>query len=108
MAEQLTPFAAAVETLSPLGIRLEIVPGAYRINFKAGKPATAQEAGDLAAAIELGRDMAKHPPAPPLPPMGPCGRKNTRRGLMMVHNRKIAARRRMAAARAAREAEHEV
>jgi hypothetical protein len=105
MTEPLRPLAAANETLSPLGLTVEIIPGGYRVNYKNARPESAYSTDNLADAIETGRHMAKYPPAPPLPPMGPTGRRNTRRGLMMVHNRKIAARRRRAAARAAREAE---
>ncbi len=105
MIEATTPFEIAKAQLAELGLTLECQPGHYRVNYRGEREATARYASDLAEALDAGRQMAGHAPPPPLPPMGPCGRKNTRRGLMMVHNRKIAARRRRAAARAAREAD---
>ena len=86
-------LAAASEELRACGMQIISKPGEYRVNYRGGKEATAYYTDDLADALSTGKIMAETPPAPPLPPLGPVGRRNTKRGLIMRHNRKIAARR---------------
>ena len=74
-------------------------PGEYRVNFHDGTAKTEYKTDDLADALQHGREMAKTPPPAALPPLGPTGRRTTRRGVMLKHNRKIAAKRRRAAAK---------
>jgi len=72
-------------------------PGAYRFRYvgqDAAAPYLPGEADDLAQAIEVGRELAKSPRPQSLPPLGPMGGTKSRRGAMIRHNRKIAARRR--------------
>jgi hypothetical protein len=90
-------FASVVADLAAKGVRLRAVAGEYSVNFTGGGPLTDYRSDDLADAIEHGRAMARSV-RPAEPPLGPIGRRS-RRGLMIRHNRKIAARR----ARAARQ-----
>jgi hypothetical protein len=91
-----TPFERARVELRRLGVELISAPGSYRFRYvgqDAAAPYLVEEVDDLAQAIEIGRELAKHaPPAPPAP-LGPMGHGPSRRGAMIRHNRKIAARR---------------
>jgi len=92
-----TPFERAKAELRQFGIELISQPGAYRFRYvgqDAAAPFLPGEAEDLAQAMELGQELAKSPRPQSLPPLGPLGRAKSRRGAMIRHNRKIAARRR--------------
>ena len=92
-----TPFERAKAELRQLGIELISQPGVYRFRYvgqDAAAPFFPEEADDLTQAIEVGRELAKRPRPMQLPPLGPMGRGKSRRGEMIRHNRKIAARRR--------------
>ena len=90
----------AAEALKACGMQIASQPGEYRVNYRGGREATAYYTDDLADALSTGKIMAQTPPAPPEPPLGPVGRRNSRRGQIMKHNRKIADQRRRRAAKA--------
>jgi hypothetical protein len=99
-ASRLT-LKAATEELKACGMLIASQPGEYRVNYRGGREATAYFTDDLADALSTGKIMAQTPPPPPELPLGPVGRRNSRRGLIMKHNRKIADQRRRRAAKAA-------
>ncbi len=95
MSDTPLTFQAAAADLRQLGLVIESHPGEYRVNYRHGDEATAYYTDDLTDALATGFVMAQQaPPEPPLPPLGPTGRRQSRRGLMLIHNRKLAARRR--------------
>jgi hypothetical protein len=102
MSDDRLTLAAVAGELSRLGVTIASQPGEYRVNWRGGKEATAYYTDDLADALATGRGMAGRVPPPPPPPLGPTGRRNTRRGMILKHNRKIAARRIAQAARESR------
>ena len=90
----MSDFDDAVKELRALGIEIVQGQGEYHLFYRSrGRRDQGIALTDLAEAIAKGHDMAEHRPAS-LPPMGPTGRRNTRRGKMILQNRKIAARRR--------------
>jgi len=93
----LPPFQAAVEMLRSCGIVLRQLPGAYSVNFRNGAAASEYRTDGLADAVAHGLAMGAAPATEP--PLGPMGKRATQRGKMIVHNRKIAARRRRRDAR---------
>lgn len=98
----LPPYDVAAAELRPLGVKITVGQGEYVLTYRGMRNSPEQHADDLAEAIASGREMAAHPPLAAIAPMGPTGRRHTRRGRMLKHNRWIAARRRAAAARAAK------
>lgn len=89
-----SPYLRARDELKALGMKLRLVPGEYRVNFKHGTPETEYVTEDLRDALRYGREMAKGKhPEPPEPPLGPTGRPNSRYAQMCRQNRKVAARR---------------
>jgi hypothetical protein len=91
-APALPPFQAAVEMLRLRGIVLRQLPGAYSVNFRNGAAASEYRTDALADAVAHALAMGEAPANEP--PLGPMGKRMTRRGKMIAHNRKIAARRR--------------
>jgi hypothetical protein len=91
----------AAEKLKACGMQIVTQPGEYRVNYCGGREATAYFTDDLADALRTGKIMAQTPPPPPELPLGPIGRRNSRRGLIMKHNRRIADQRRRRAAKVA-------
>ena len=83
-------FDAAYKHLRSLGIDLTACSGEYAVNYRKGHLNTRQITDDLSTAVQLGEAMAKNPPPKPPLPMGPLGRRS-QRGLIIRHNRKIAA-----------------
>lgn len=93
-----TAFQTVSDELKRLGLTLRREPGEYRVNFRDGTAAAEYITDDLQDALKRGREMARRPPAPAELPLGPLGRR-TRKGHIYKHNRKLAARRKKAAAR---------
>ena len=91
-------YEAVAAELRPLGIKIAVAPGDYVLTYRGIKDGPEERADALADALALGREMAERAPELAPPPMGPTGRRQTRRGLMMKHNRWIAARPRAQAA----------
>ena len=92
-------FQDAYDLLKSKSVILPQEPGQYRLSFTHDPLAVEYVTDDLADALREGLKIAPHAPPPPLPPLGPTGRKKSRRGQMLAHNRKIAARRRRQAAK---------
>ncbi len=89
-----TPFQIAYDELKALGLVLTCEPGCYRVNFRNGTAATEYCAEELPDALAHGREMAaEERPQTAALPLGPTGSRNSRRGLIYRHNRKLAARR---------------
>ena len=102
MTDSPLTLAAVADEFRTLGLAIRSAPGVYQLSYRTAPDAPFYQTDDLADALETGRGMADlAPPAPP-PPLGPVGRRQTRRGQMINHNRRIAERRRMAALRAGR------
>jgi len=94
MTDPALTFQWVAAELRPLGLEIQSAPGEYRVNYRQGGEATSYYTDDLADALATGRMMAEHAPAAPLPPLGPTGRRYSRRGTILLHNRKLAVRRR--------------
>jgi hypothetical protein len=91
-------YEAVAAELRPLGVKIAVTPGDYILSYRGIKDGPEERAEALADALALGREMADRAPQAAPAPMGPTGRRQTRRGQMMKHNRWIAARRRAQAA----------
>ena len=90
------PLDAVAMQLRALGLAISTVPGGFCVNDRHGTVATAYWTDDLREALRVG--LASPPPPDVEPPLGPMGRKNRHRARMYAHNRRIAAKRRAAAA----------
>ena len=104
MTDSPLTLAAVADEFRALGLAIRSGPGVYQVSYRNTPNAPFYQTDDLTDALLTGRGMADFAPPPPPPPLGPVGRRHTRRGQMINHNRRIAERRRMAAARAARQA----
>ncbi|OYV24708.1 MAG: hypothetical protein B7W99_00850 [Rhodospirillales bacterium 20-58-10] len=87
--------------LRPLGVKIAAIPGDYILTYRGHRDSPELRFADLADALALGREMAGRRPESFPATMGPTGRRRSRRGLMLKHNRWVAARRRAVAAKAA-------
>lgn len=93
-AQAAVSFELAAAELARLGIVLTRRPGEYGVNFRSGAESTAQIAGTLDQALEIGRRMAADRPItkPIRRPYQPRTAKAYNRWLRKKHMRKLRAR----------------
>ncbi|WP_226019388.1 hypothetical protein [Novosphingobium sp. FKTRR1] len=94
MSDTPLTFQDVADEFRRMGLHIEAIPGEYVLSYRGRTDCPTLRVEDLAEALTTGRQMAENPPPDALPPLGPTGRRHSRRGKMMKHNRWVAARRR--------------